>query len=526
MQHMNRSTLLRGLALLVIASLLVLVLAVAAARSRLGVEGWDSYTGPPQGSSQADLGAARHFLGSAPDEERYRLLFEYFAKGAIQHANGSRVQYPGFGSTRGYAVSGLEGFARVAPLLAAWVGSGRGRQLEVRPGERPVDLVAFLIDALLAGTDPASPDYWGDLAANDQRIVETADIVRMLWLTREQIWDRLGKEDRQRVVRWLSQVDRAPVLRENNWLLFPVAVRAFLKGVGERANPDYRGYWKFKSGSYRESGWFTDGPGKAVDFYNAWGISYELFWIHQMDPELDPAFVREALLASGKLTAHLVSPRGIPIMGRSLCYRTAVPSPVIAASLLAPETMHPGLARRALDATWHYFSERGALQGGALTMGYFGNDPRLIDSYTGPGSCHWGLRSLVLAFMAQGRDPLWSAPVQPLPVEQGDYQLRYRKLGWTIIGNSKTLDIIVKPGNSAAPRHRLVPFTRRHLIVQETVERPCRPRNLEIKYELPEYSALNPLGGSLDNDAQNRESWLDSLRPPWGCGFNLGVDLG
>jgi hypothetical protein len=469
---------------------------------------------------------SQYFLGAAPDEERYRRLFEYFSRGAVERLDGSRIHYAGYGSIRGHSVTGLEGFARTAPLVAAWVSSGREQIVERRPGEPPIDLVAFLKGAILAGTDPSGEEYWGDLSANDQRIVETADIARTLWLTREQIWEKLSRVEQRRILDWLKQVDTAPVLRTNNWLLFPVVVRAFLKSVGERHLPDYSGYWRFKEGSYRESGWFTDGPGKPVDFYNAWGISYDLFWIHQMDPELDANFIRQALLQSGEITAHLVSPRGIPIMGRSPCYRTAVPSPIIVASLMNPQTVAPGLARRALDATWRYFVNRGALQGGALTMGYFGNDPRIIDPYSGPGSCHWGLRSLTLAFMAGPDHPFWTSPLQPLPVERRNYQLTYQRLGWTITGDKQSLDIVVRPGNGVAKKPRLVPHTLRHRLIEEFVERPCRPRNLQAKYELPEYSARRPLGGLLEQSGPEGGSWRDNLSPPWGCGFNIAAGLG
>jgi hypothetical protein len=35
----------------------------------------------------------------------------------------------------------------------------------------------------------------------------------------------------------------------------------------------------------------TGEPPQGVDFYNTWGIPYDLFWIHTLDPNFDPLFM-------------------------------------------------------------------------------------------------------------------------------------------------------------------------------------------------------------------------------------------
>ena len=94
---------------------------------------------------------------------------------------------------------------------------------------------------------------------------------------------------------------------------------------------DYKRY-------YLDHGWFTDPP-NGVDFYNTWAIPYDLFWIHWVDPGFEPDFIVTALHQSAELVQHLISPQGIPIMGRSICYRTAVPVPLLAANLMGTETV-------------------------------------------------------------------------------------------------------------------------------------------------------------------------------------------
>jgi hypothetical protein len=502
---------------LAVGLLLALVAARFIAVHFVGVEGWSSYRPAPQQQSQADRFYTSQFLRAGQDEARYRKLFEYFVAGALANAKGASVHYAGYPSLRGYSRSGLEGFARISPMMAAWISSGRPPLVATGSGSKRVDLVRFLREAVLSGTDPSSPHYWGDIEGiNDQRIVETPDIARMLWLTRSEIWFKLSRREQQQIATWLKQASARKIGYDNNWLLFPAVVNAFLKGAGYQRGADYRSYWEFKNSSYKEAGWFTDGPKGKVDFYNAWGISYELLWLHLMDPALDRAFISKALLDSANLTSHLISPRGIPILGRSLCYRTAVQSPMIAASLLSPNSVAPGMSRRALNVTWDYFVRGGALKAGALTMGYFGDDPRIVDSYSGPGSCHWGLRSLTLAFMAKPDHPLWTQAEQPLPVERGDYRMTFKRLGWTVTGSRKDLEITVSTRARGAKLSALKPHADGSRMLEFLLQRPCRPGNGEAKYGLSRYSAVRPLNGLLANPSEE-SSLATDIRQPVDC---------
>ena len=76
----------------------------------------------------------------------------------------------------------------------------------------------------------------------------------------------------------------------------------------------------------------------------------------------------------------------------------AAPSPLIFGQQTDPDEVPPAEARRALDATWSYFIQRDSLKGGNVTQGYCESDPRILDNYSGPASCLWALRSLILAY--------------------------------------------------------------------------------------------------------------------------------
>jgi hypothetical protein len=466
---------------------------------RDAVEGWTLYRPLPDQPQPIDHQTRLAFLNrAASDAARFDRLFSYFFHGFVIDAGSdfARIHYPGLPSASGYSMSGLEGFARTAPLFAAWLYSGRPQEIIDQQTGKSYDTVTVLQQGLLAGTDPSSPNYWGDIHDDDQRIVEAADIARVLWLTRDRIWFRLDEARKTRLATWLLQTKAARISFRTNWILFPVVVEAFLKNVGYLEEFDRRNFDEFKT-NYLQNGWFRDGENGHVDYYNAWGISYDIYWIHLFDPFFDHEFVKRVLTDSGVLTAHLISPRGIPIMGRSICYRTAIPSAVIIASKLAPATVSPGLARRALDATWEYFVEHDVLQGGTLSMGYFNSDPRIVDRYSGAGSCHWGLRSLTLAFIPSPSDAFWTSATQPLPVETSDYRLELPKLDWTVQGTQATHDIEITIGANANNVVTVSPYSMYRRAMEAIVHRPMRPENWKLKYGLSKYNATHPFNDLL-----------------------------
>ena len=202
-------------------------------------------------------------------------------------------------------------------------------------------------------------------------------------------------------------------------------IEAALCALEDRELPPSRAYDQFRM-HYLEHGWFFDRAG-TVDYYNAWGIAYPLFWIHRMQPGFDAEFLRQVVLDSGGFTSHLVSPRGIPIMGRSICYRTAAIAPIVLRTFVDSTAAWHGLARRALDCSWRYFVAGGALRNGTLTQGYFGDDARILDTYSGPGSSHWGLRSLIPALLHPEGFSILERPGAPAPSAAGRFPYRCQK---------------------------------------------------------------------------------------------------
>ena len=433
---------------------------------------------------------------AAPSTRAYADLMRYFVAGFVAHRSrlGAHADYPGLGSYNGPAMDRLEGFSRLAPLLAAWLHGGRAARMALDDGVE-VDLVALLRDGILAGTDPDSREYWGRIGHWSQAVVEAADIALALWLTRPLLWDGLDDAQRRRIADWLIQVNgkRIP---DNNWHLFVVQVNAALAALGERHDDaSMREHYQRARTFHRGGGWFRDGerddtPG--FDYYNAWGFHYHLQWIARIRPAHDAEFIAGALADFVGVYRYFIGPHGFPVMGRSACYRMAAPVPLIFAQDRNPPLLAPGEARRALDATWRYFIRRGAVAHGNVTQGYHGDDARLLENYSGPASCLWSLRSLVAAFALPDTHDFWRAPPAPLPVETGDFTLEVAVPGWRIEGERASGNLTLFTGAGDDP-----PMQNQRMIdrlIEKFACKPRRPANIPAKYRRSRYDASRPFG--------------------------------
>lgn len=432
------------------------------------------------------------FRRSRPlDAAGYTGLFSYFAEGweSYRGRHGASASYPGLPSRAGRWMDEIEGFTRLMPLFGAWVHSKREPRVTLAGGE-VIDLPEVFRAGLLAGTDPGSPVYWGRMRDRNQRIVEAADVALSLWLFRNEVWNTLSARERERVARWLLQVNARKV-HDSNWHLFVVLVNVALTALGYPASPfaAHAHYDRFRE-FYRGNGWFSDGLDDRFDYYNAWAIHYSLSWIRIMDPEWDAAFLERAQGEFVGSYKYLFGPHGFPILGRSVCYRTAAPAPLVFGSVQNREQVSPGEARRALDVVWRYFIQSGAVRRGVLTQGYHGADERLLDNYSGPASCLWGLRSLVAAFAQPEGAPFWSGAAEPLPVEKADFNFTIPANRWTVTGtrSNGVVAIELPEGEAEVP---LKPH-RRGQKMRGGLLGPRRPRNMLAKYGRREYRSDLP----------------------------------
>lgn len=420
----------------------------------------------------------------------YEKLAAYLQDGFHQYAGAelSTANYLGLPSEHGLRRDQTEAFARIAPLLAASL---------LHPGEphsaRAAQAEEILLQGWTHGSDPSSPGYWGTMRDKDQLIVESADIALSVWLMRDTLWRKLTPAAQRNLMTWLLQVNNkhAP---DNNWLLFFAFDNVVAYKLGFPGQmPIARARYERAKSFYRGHGWFTDGPGGKFDYYNAWAFAYELFWIDQVEPNFDPSFIHADLQEQASQFQFLFGPEGFPLMGRSICYRMGAIAPLVLVQAQDAPSVSAGRARRTMNLVWSYFVRHGALKDGRITQGYCADDERTVDPYSGPASCLWATRPLVVALYQAPQSAFWTAPEEKLPVEAGDYQVQFAVPGWTVRGENGSTIVLRKAGSSAP-----IPLEEESLplrVYDRLRGTMHRPGNERAKYDQAEYRSDKPFCG-------------------------------
>lgn len=157
----------------------------------------------------------------------------------------------------------MEAFSRPLWALAPfWTGGGRAD-----------DFLRIYRKGLASGTDPESPEYWGDPNDYDQLFVEMAALACAILETPESVWEPLTDAEKANLAKWLDTINHHD-LPGCNWLLFRVLVNLALDSVGmpcdmARAAADMAEVDKW----YVADGWYSDGPADIKpqkDYYNPW----------------------------------------------------------------------------------------------------------------------------------------------------------------------------------------------------------------------------------------------------------------
>lgn len=118
--------------------------------------------------------------------------------GALIHLGETATHYDA-------TAAALEGYARPLWGVAALLAGGGG---DLFPESQR------WVSGLLAGTDPESPEYWGEVRDKDQRMVEMAPVGWWLCMCGggdKGFWRTFSEEERKRVVKWLSGVNERSV---------------------------------------------------------------------------------------------------------------------------------------------------------------------------------------------------------------------------------------------------------------------------------------------------------------------------
>ncbi|MFI6942556.1 DUF2264 domain-containing protein [Streptomyces sp. NPDC050418] len=356
---------------------------------------------------------------------------------------GALISLPGRASSSGPRSDGLEGYARTF-LMAAFRVAGAG-------GADPHGMLPHYADGLAAGTRTPGRDdaeSWPRPSECGQAWVEAASVALGLRLTRPWLWDHLAEDVQTRAADWLSEVLGTPPVN-NNWWLFPLTVGGFLAEAGHHEKASRaairRGLAHIEQW-YVGGGWYTDGPERSFDHYNGWAMHlYPVLHARLSgDEELLARYggrLHEFLADYSRLFGADGSPLAI---GRSLTYRFATTSALWAGALTGHTPLATGATRRISSGALRYFTDRGAVADGLLSLGWHGPYPAVLQEYSGPASPYWAAKAFI-GLLLPADHPEWTAVERPAPVEAEDSVTALSAPGWLV--QSTAADGVVRVHN-------------------------------------------------------------------------------
>ena len=319
-------------------------------------------------------------------------------------------------------IAGMEGYSRA---LWALVPMLIGKCPEAEP------FWQLWKAGLIHGTDPAHPEYWGDIGDCDQRMVEMAVIGTGLCFAPERFYDELTAAQQENLCRWLNQINLYD-MPKNNWRFFRILVNiGFLKAGRPVDENRLREDLDMMEGHYAGDGWYFDYPTKR-DYYTLWGFHfYSLLYVSAMgeaDEDRCRRFVERSKLIAPRFACWFDREgRALPY-GRSLTYRFAQGSfwAAMAFAGVEPEEIGWGGMKHMLLGNLRAWLKMPILdRSGALTVGYGYPNLCAAEGYNAPGSPYWGLKTFFALALPENH-PFWQAEEKPYapPARFLDEQVR------------------------------------------------------------------------------------------------------
>lgn len=348
---------------------------------------------------------------------------------------------PGRVTRDGVRREGMETIGRSLLLAAPRIAGASQRSSSEAERDSAAGLADWYRQALVSGTEPDGVEAWprgvacrAPLQGVTNSIVEAANIAFALASCPEQLWEPLSRKEKSQLAAWLRHHARLEVW-QNNWQLFPAMAEAFLRSVGE----DSRGLSGERNvarveGWYAGSGWYTDGPGYAFDYYNAWAIHpYLSAWYRLTDTAGSPEGQRYATRLAEFVTGFkdFVADDGALLhFGRSLSYRTAALGALWCAAGSEANPLGAGETRKLASSVLAKFIAEGVGIDEPLGLGWYAPHAGSAQSYSGFGSPFLaGIGFLGLALPAE--HAVWTEP-EPAPGAPENTVSALSEVGWTM----------------------------------------------------------------------------------------------
>jgi hypothetical protein len=321
--------------------------------------------------------------------------------------SGARVSLSGAAAIFDRAAADLEGFARplwgLAPLVA---------------GGFDFDHWALYRRGLVAGMDPKHPDYWGDVADRNQRLVELAAIGLALRLVPEHVYEPLSTAEKAVVAAYLLKArDRDYV--DNNWKFFRVLVDLGLEQCGiafdRKGTSDYLDELEAFE---LEDGWYRDGPVRRMDHYIPFAMHfYGLIYARlQKGDDARAARFRARARRFALDIRHWYGPDGASLaFGRSQTYRFAAAGFWAALAYADVEALPLGEIKGYYLRHLRWWAEQPMTdRDGVLSIGYSYPNLFLSESYNSAGSPYWAMKAFLPLAIPEDH-PFWTAEELPAP---------------------------------------------------------------------------------------------------------------
>lgn len=272
---------------------------------------------------------------------------------------------------------------------------------------------------LASGTDPESPEYWGNVNDYDQLLVEMAAMGLALILVPDRIWEPLSEKEKDNLYNWLSFVNTKKAW-DCNWRLFAVMVNLGLRKIGRPYNKEVvEAALNRVEEFYLGDGWYADGRPAHSDYYVAFAIYfYQLIYAKEMetaDPERSALFKSRAKLFAEDFICFFGEDGSAVPYGRSMTYRFAQAAFWSAYAYAGVDGYPSGVVKGIiLRHLRNWFSRPIFNNDGTLSIGY--GYPNLImsEGYNAPGSPYWALKTMLVLALPED-SAFWQSEELPLP---------------------------------------------------------------------------------------------------------------
>ncbi|MNN24492.1 hypothetical protein D3C81_1379270 [compost metagenome] len=304
---------------------------------------------------------------------------------------------------------------RVLSGIAPWLSLDGGSEAERKLREQ---YRTWTVLALKNALDSNARDFMRfDLGG--QQLVD-ASFITLGFMRSPWLWENIDDQTRKNLIASVK-ITRQFRPAYSNWLLFSAMNEAFLAKYSEDwdvMRVDYAlqqlEQW------YVGDGMYMDGPYYAFDYYNSYVIHPFLAGIMDMiqlkTKHYDSMFAKIRLRNEryAIIQERLINADGsFPPTGRSVIYRAAAFHHLadMAFKKRLPKELSNGQVRGALSAVLKKTTQNpNTYQNGWLTLGVYGSQPGLADSYNNQGSPY--LCSVIfLPLGLPDEDPFWKSAV-------------------------------------------------------------------------------------------------------------------